>query len=106
MAPYVCSICSGSVFLAQAGLLDGTQATPHWAVAPLFREHCPDVQLRPELILCPAGAEHRVITAVALAVGHADPVFFRRIFRRQVGITPARYRQRFAATSTIGPAAN
>jgi transcriptional regulator GlxA family with amidase domain len=33
--------------------------------------------------------------AVAAAVGYADPVSFRRLFRRQVGVTPARYRQRF-----------
>jgi transcriptional regulator GlxA family with amidase domain len=35
--------------------------------------------------------------AVAAAVGYADPVFFRRLFRRLVGVTPARYRQRFAS---------
>jgi transcriptional regulator GlxA family with amidase domain len=33
--------------------------------------------------------------AVAVAVGYADPVFFRRMFKRQLGVTPARYRQRF-----------
>ncbi|WP_206419851.1 GlxA family transcriptional regulator [Minwuia thermotolerans] len=32
---------------------------------------------------------------VALAVGYADPAFFRRLFKRRVGVTPARYRQRF-----------
>ena len=216
----VCSICSGSLFLAEAALLDGLEATTHWSVAPLFREHYPEVRLRHERILCPAGPEHRIVTAggastwselglylvarfaggtearrmsklfvlgdksegqlpfaamarprqhadaaisaaqlwiadnyasanpvammnevaglaertfsrrfrkatgyrpveyvqalrleeakqmlettaeptdaVALAVGYSDPVFFRRIFKRSVGVTPARYRQRFA----------
>lgn len=221
----ICSICSGSLFLAEAGLLDGIEATTHWSVAPLFREHYPAVRLRPELILCPAGTEHRVITAggastwselglyliarfagetearrlskvfvlgdksdgqlpfaamarprqhedaaigraqlwiadnytaenpvarmaaiadlpyrtfsrrfrkatgygpveyvqalrleeakqmlettteavdsVALAVGYTDPAFFRRIFKRQVGVTPAGYRQKFAGMTAL-----
>lgn len=59
----VCSICSGSVFLAEAGLLNGLEATTHWSVAPLFRDFYPSVKLRPERILCPAGHEHRVVTA-------------------------------------------
>jgi transcriptional regulator GlxA family with amidase domain len=215
-----CSVCTGSVFLAEAGLLDGEEATTHWAAVPIFRDHYPSVRLRPERILCPAGAGHRVVTgggasswtdlalyliarfsgeaearriarafvmgdrsdgqlpfaamarprqhedapiaaaqvwiadhytaanpvarmaehaglpertftrrfrkatgygpveyvqalrieeakqiletadeptdAVALAVGYADPASFRRLFKRQVGVSPARYRQRFA----------
>jgi transcriptional regulator GlxA family with amidase domain len=215
-----CSVCTGSVFLAEAGLLDGEEATTHWAAAPVFRDRYPSVRLRQARILCPAGPEHRVVTsggasswtdlalyliarfsgeaearriarafligdrsegqmpfaamarprqhedgavaeaqlwiadhytlpnpvarmaeraglpertftrrfrkatgygpveyvqalrieeakqmlettdeptdAVALAAGYADPVFFRRLFKRQVGVSPARYRQRFA----------
>lgn len=217
----VCSICSGSLFLAAAGLLDGLEATTHWSVAHAFRRRYPEVRIRPERILCPAGPEHRIVTAggasswselglylvarfagdiearrmsklfvigdksegqlpfaamarpcqhtdaaitaaqvwvadnytasspvarmaeaaglpertfsrrfrkatgytpveyvqalrieeakqmlettdeptdsVALAAGYADPVFFRRIFKRSVGVTPARYRQRVGA---------
>jgi transcriptional regulator GlxA family with amidase domain len=37
------------------------------------------------------------VEMVAVEVGYEDPNFFRRLFKRQVGITPARYRQRFAA---------
>ncbi|MGE0226791.1 MAG: GlxA family transcriptional regulator [Acetobacteraceae bacterium] len=221
----VCSICSGSVFLAAAGLLDGLEATTHWAMAPVFRDHFPSIRLQPARILCPAGAEHRVVTAggasswaelalylvarfcgevearrmaklfilgdksdgqlpfaamarprqhadaavaaaqlwladnytvpnpvarmaeaarltertfsrrfrkatgyapveyvqalrleeakqmlettgeatdtVAAAVGYADPVFFRRIFKRMVGVTPSRYRQRLATLGRV-----
>jgi transcriptional regulator GlxA family with amidase domain len=222
----ICSVCTGSVFLAEAGLLDGVEATSHWSVSPLFRSHYPQVRLKPERILCPAGPEHRIVTAggasswcelglylvarfagiiearrmskvfvigdradgqlpfasrarphqhddaaigkaqiwiadhyttttpvarmaevaclpertfarrfrratgyapveyvqslrleeakqmlettpeptdaIALAVGYADPVFFRRMFKRQVGVTPARYRQRFASLALQG----
>lgn len=31
---------------------------------------------------------------IAAAVGYEDPAFFRRLFKRQTGVTPARYRQR------------
>jgi transcriptional regulator GlxA family with amidase domain len=59
----VCSICTGSIFLAEAGLLDGREATTHWVVTDLFRRCYPAVRLRPERILCPGGPEHRVVTA-------------------------------------------
>lgn len=32
------------------------------------------------------------ITEVALAVGFGDPAYFDRLFRRQIGVTPTRYR--------------
>jgi YesN/AraC family two-component response regulator len=34
---------------------------------------------------------------VAAAVGYDDPAFFRRLFKRRTGVTPARYRTRFRA---------
>lgn len=58
----VCSVCTGSLFLAEAGLLDGLEATSHWSVTRLFAERYPQVKLCPERILCPAGPEHRIIT--------------------------------------------
>jgi transcriptional regulator GlxA family with amidase domain len=58
----VCSVCTGSVFLGEAGLLDGLEATTHWSAAELFRRRYPAVRLRPERILCPAGREHRIVT--------------------------------------------
>jgi transcriptional regulator GlxA family with amidase domain len=38
-----------------------------------------------------------VIEAIAEEVGYEDGSFFRRLFRRQVGITPHEYRRRFGA---------
>lgn len=59
----VCSVCTGSVLLAEAGLLDGREATTHWAASDIFSRYYPRVDLRPERILCPAGPEHRIITS-------------------------------------------
>jgi len=59
----VCSICSGTLFLAEAGLLDGLEATSHWSVSSVFRRRYPDIQFRPERILCPTGPGHGIVTA-------------------------------------------
>ncbi len=58
----ICSVCTGSVFLAEAGLLDGMEATTHWSAIDIMRRHYPLVTLRPERILSPAGPEHRIVT--------------------------------------------
>ncbi|MEO9875019.1 MAG: helix-turn-helix domain-containing protein [Anderseniella sp.] len=59
----VCSVCTGSMMLAEAGLLDNKEATSHWGAVGAF-EHCyPQVLLRPERILVPSGLEHRLITS-------------------------------------------
>ena len=41
----VASICTGSLVLAEAGLLDGRRATTHWAYARYFRDKFPKVKL-------------------------------------------------------------
>jgi transcriptional regulator GlxA family with amidase domain len=45
---HVAGICSGVAFLAEAGLLDGRQATTHWAVAESLRQRYPKVRWQPE----------------------------------------------------------
>jgi transcriptional regulator GlxA family with amidase domain len=59
---YIAAICSSAIFLAEAGLLDGKQATTHWAMADEVRERFPKVNWRPEQfvteddrILCSGG---------------------------------------------------
>ena len=37
------------------------------------------------------------VEAIANEVGYEDASFFGRLFRRQVGLTPAQYRKRFGA---------
>ena len=57
------SVCSGTLFLAEAGLLDGQEATTHWALRDKFRLHYPKVKLRTERVLATAGEGHRIVTA-------------------------------------------
>lgn len=59
----VCSICSGAVVLAEAGLLQGKEATSHWATAGLFRDYYPAVRFCPERILCNSGHDGRLVTS-------------------------------------------
>ncbi len=57
------SVCSGSLLLAETGLLDGVECTSHWAYRDLFREHYPKIRFREDSILCIAGENARIVTA-------------------------------------------
>ena len=59
----VCSVCSGSVLLAAAGLLEGLPATTHWGYTDHFRRFFPAVDLQPNRILLPTGSDHSIVTA-------------------------------------------
>ena len=59
----VCSVCTGSLMLASAGLLNKREATTHWCATDLFEENFQNVDLRPEYILAPTGPEHRIVTS-------------------------------------------
>jgi transcriptional regulator GlxA family with amidase domain len=217
----LCSVCTGTIVMAESGLLDGLEASTHWSAVDFMRTRYPEVRLSAQKILVPAGDGGQIVTGggatawedmalyliarlaggaeavkiakifllgdhsegqlpfagarrakhhddgvvaeiqtwiadnyhlanpvarmvehsgltertfirrfkiatgyspmeyvqtlrieeakhllettstpvemVAVEVGYEDPNFFRRLFKRQVGITPARYRQRFAA---------
>jgi transcriptional regulator GlxA family with amidase domain len=60
------SVCSGSLMLAEAGLLDGAECACHWGYRDLFREHYPNVRFRDASILSFAGKDARIITAAAV----------------------------------------
>lgn len=47
----VASNCTGAFLLAEAGLLDGREATTHWGFSNLFRQHYPQVNLNPEKLV-------------------------------------------------------
>jgi transcriptional regulator GlxA family with amidase domain len=55
--------CSGSVMLAETGLLDGCEATSHWGYEDLFRKYYPKVRFRPEPNLAFADPAARIVTA-------------------------------------------
>jgi len=63
----VCSVCTGSLMLAESGLLEGAEATCHWAAVDQFRTGYPDVRLHPERVLVAAGQGHRLVTSGANA---------------------------------------
>lgn len=58
----VCSVCTGTVLLADSGILTGVEATTHWAVAHLFRQYYPEIDLHPERVLSHGGPDGRVVT--------------------------------------------
>ncbi len=57
------SACSGAIMLAATGLLDGCEATSHWAYGELFRKRYPNVRFRPEPNLVVADRTGRIVTA-------------------------------------------
>lgn len=59
----VYSACGGSLALAEAGLLEGRQATTHLSYVPLFRDQYPNVTLHPERILVQTGPAHGIVCA-------------------------------------------
>ena len=59
----IASVCSGALLLASTGLLNHLDATTHWGYSDMLRRHFPEVRLRRERILVPAGEGHRLITS-------------------------------------------
>lgn len=60
--------CIGTFLIADAGLLDGREATTTWSLAPLFRQRYPAVSLDETRMLVPSDVG---VTAGA-AMGHLD----------------------------------
>lgn len=60
------ALCSGSFFLAAAGVLDGKRATTHWSVAPLLQSRYPAIDVEPDAIYLRAG---RVWTSAGVTAG-------------------------------------
>jgi transcriptional regulator GlxA family with amidase domain len=48
---HIAGTCTGAAYLAEAGLLDGREATTHWATAEDFRARYPKVKWRPEKLI-------------------------------------------------------
>jgi len=57
------SACSGALLFAEAGLLDGCDATTHWAFADAIAQRHPHIRMRPENALVVTGEGHRLVMA-------------------------------------------
>lgn len=66
----ICSACTGAMLLAETGLLDGYEATQHWAFEALFRRHFPKVRLNIGKVLLTTGASERIVMSGASAAWH------------------------------------
>ncbi len=55
--------CSGALLLAESGLLDGQEATTHWAYCDVLARRYPKVKLRPQRALVVAGDGQRLVMA-------------------------------------------
>jgi transcriptional regulator GlxA family with amidase domain len=65
---HIAASCIGSFILADAGILNGCEATTTWWLAPFFRQRYPNVSLDETRMLVQSG---QVVTAGAL-MGHLD----------------------------------
>lgn len=66
----LCSACSGALLLAETGLLDGLEATVHWAFESTFRRNFPGVTLRLERVLVVSGNRREFVMSGASAGWH------------------------------------
>jgi transcriptional regulator GlxA family with amidase domain len=88
----LCSACTGTLLLAETGLLDGREATIHWFAEQTFRRNFPEVALKLEHVLIATGPGGRLMMSGASAAWH-DMVLY--LVTREVGPTVAQEVARF-----------
>jgi len=59
----VASACSGTLILAEAGLLDGRDATTHWGYCDALEKFYPSIKVHCSRVLVSAGDGQRIITS-------------------------------------------
>ncbi len=87
-ADRICSVCSGTFLLAQAGLVDGHRVTTHWAGSELLAREHPGVTLEPDRIYVrdgrvwtSAGVTAGIDLAVAMVAADHGPDLAREVAR-------------------------
>ncbi len=66
----IATVCTGSVLLAESGLLDGRSCASHWAYRSLFQDAYPRVRFRPEKVLELAHEADGLITGGGVTAWH------------------------------------
>jgi transcriptional regulator GlxA family with amidase domain len=59
----IATVCTGSLLLAESGLLDGRSCAGHWAYRELFRSAYPAIRFQPHAILDVSSEDHGLLTA-------------------------------------------
>ena len=72
---FLTSVCSGTLVLADAGVLEGREATAHWAYSDMFRRYFPRVTFRESAVLCLKEQDAGIVTAGGANAWH-DLVFY------------------------------
>jgi len=65
---HLAAACTGTFFLAEAGVLDGLQATTSWWLGPTFRRRYPKVDVHEGRTLCQA----KGMTTAGASISHLD----------------------------------
>jgi transcriptional regulator GlxA family with amidase domain len=88
----LCSACTGVLLLAETGLLDGGEATIHWAFAPTFRRNFPRVRLRTQEVLITAGPQQEFVMTGGVMSWHDLALY---LIARHLGPVAAQSMARF-----------
>ena len=62
----ICSVCTGSHFLAEAGILDGLACATHWRDCELLQQRYPKIKVRQGVLFVEAG---RIYSSAGIASG-------------------------------------
>ncbi|MFP4245519.1 MAG: DJ-1/PfpI family protein, partial [Ectothiorhodospira sp.] len=82
-------VCTGSMLLGQAGLLEGLRATTHWRSLDWMREYFPDVMVVEDEFVVDAGS---VITSAGISAGIDMALqLVMRFYGQEVARAAARY---------------
>jgi len=59
----ICAACTGTLLIADTGLLDGETVTTHWAYVDSLHRHYPKVRIQGEKVLVVSGNNGRLVTS-------------------------------------------
>lgn len=90
----LCSACSGTLLLAETGLLDGRTATMHWAYADTFRRNFPAVTLNLDKVLVTEGERDQLVMSGAASSWHDLSLY---LINRHLGAAAAQAVAKFFA---------